>query len=115
MPALSTLSSRLRDRIPHLSCAIIKSGTSRFVVLREEELPTRGAWSNTHVALGSVRLAIVGDCKLGLQPLKDRWEGHLVFNGEVFAPHEILHSLGETFHPGDSDGVALEAVLAITG
>ena len=41
MPALSTLSSRLRDRIPHLSCAIIKSGTSRFVVLREEELPTR--------------------------------------------------------------------------
>ncbi|MGB7836541.1 MAG: hypothetical protein WBL40_00355, partial [Terrimicrobiaceae bacterium] len=22
---------------------------------------------------------------LGLQPLKDRWEGHLVFNGEVFA------------------------------
>ena len=57
----------------------------------------------------------MGDCKLGLQPLKDRWEGHLVFNGEVFAPHEILHSLGETFHPGDSDGVALEAVLAITG
>ena len=41
MPALSTLSSRLRDRIPHLSCAIIKSGTSRFVVLREEELPTQ--------------------------------------------------------------------------
>lgn len=40
MPALSTLSSRLRERIPHLSCAIIKSGTSRFVVLREEELPT---------------------------------------------------------------------------
>lgn len=39
MPALSTLSSRLRTRIPHLSCAIIKSGTSRFVVLREEELP----------------------------------------------------------------------------
>ena len=40
MPALSTLSARLRERIPHLSCAIIKSGTSRFVVLREEELPT---------------------------------------------------------------------------
>ena len=40
MPALSTLSTRLRERIPHLSCAIIKSGTSRFVVLREEELPT---------------------------------------------------------------------------
>ena len=45
MLSLSTLSSRLRTRIPHLSCAIIKSGTSRFVVLREEELPvgrTRG-------------------------------------------------------------------------
>jgi 2-methylaconitate cis-trans-isomerase PrpF len=43
MSALSTLSSRLRKRIPHLSCAIIKSGTSRFVILREEELPTGGA------------------------------------------------------------------------
>jgi asparagine synthase (glutamine-hydrolysing) len=74
-----------------------------------------GAWSNCHVALGSVRLAIVGDCKLGLQPLEDRWGGHLVFNGEVFESREILHSLGETFHPEDSDGVALEAVLAITG
>ena len=48
-----------------------------------------GAWSNTHVALGSVRLAIVGDCKLGLQPLKHRWEGRLVFNGEVFESNEI--------------------------
>ena len=32
-----------------------------------------------------------------------------------FEPKEILHSLGETFHPEDSDGVALEAVLAIKG
>ena len=74
-----------------------------------------GAWSNSHVALGSVRLAIVGDCKLGLQPLQDRWGGRLVFNGEVFEPREVLHSLGETFHHEDSDGVALEAVLAIKG
>jgi hypothetical protein len=72
----------------------------------------RGA---TEISLGAVRLAIVGDCKLGLQPLEDRWGGHLVFNGEVFEPKEILHSLGETFHPEDSDGVALEAVLAIKG
>ena len=74
-----------------------------------------GAWSNSNFALGSVRLAIVGDCKLGLQPLRDRWGGHLVFNGEVFESKEILHSLGETLHPEDSDGVALEAVLAIKG
>jgi asparagine synthase (glutamine-hydrolysing) len=74
-----------------------------------------GAWSNSHVALGSVRLAIVGDCKLGLQPLEDRWGGHLVFNGEVFESRGILHSLGRNLHPEDSDGVALEAVLAIKG
>ena len=47
--------------------------------------------------------------------MRDRWGGHLVFNGEVFESKEILRSLGETFHPEDSDGVALEAVLAIKG
>ncbi len=75
----------------------------------------QGVWGNAHVALGNVRLAIHGDLKLGLQPLQDRWGGHLVFNGEVFEPREILSSLGEPYHPEDSDGVALEAVLARKG
>jgi asparagine synthase (glutamine-hydrolysing) len=74
-----------------------------------------GLWCNDHVALGSVRLAIHGSRKLGLQPLQDRWGGHLVFNGEVMEPEAVLQSLGETPHPGDSDGVALEAMLALRG
>jgi 2-methylaconitate cis-trans-isomerase PrpF len=37
--ALSTLASRLRHRVPHLSCAMIRSGTSRFIVLLKAELP----------------------------------------------------------------------------
>ena len=74
-----------------------------------------GVWGNAHVALGNVRLAIHGDLKLGLQPLRDRWGGHLVFNGEVFEPRETLRELGQAYHPEDSDGVALEAVLALRG
>jgi asparagine synthase (glutamine-hydrolysing) len=74
-----------------------------------------GIWCNDHVALGSVRLAIHGGRKLGLQPLRDRWGGHLVFNGEVMEPDAVLRSLGEDPHPGDSDGVALEAMLALRG
>lgn len=70
-----------------------------------------GVWANEHVALGSVRLAIHGDRRLGLQPLEDRWGGHLVFNGEIFEPAETLRSVGEEYHPEDSDGVALEALL----
>ncbi|MDP4026570.1 asparagine synthase-related protein [Methylobacterium sp. NEAU 140] len=74
-----------------------------------------GVWANARVALGSVRLAIQGDMKLGLQPLEDRWGGHLVFNGEIYQPRRVLEGLGEAFHPEDSDGVALEAVLALQG
>ena len=70
-----------------------------------------GVWANEHVALGSVRLAIHGDRQLGLQPLEDRWGGHLVFNGEIFEPAETLRSVGEQYRPEDSDGVALEALL----
>ncbi len=70
-----------------------------------------GVWANQHVALGSVRLAIHGDRQLGLQPLEDRWGGHLVFNGEIFEPAETLRALGEPYRPEDSDGVALEALL----
>jgi asparagine synthase (glutamine-hydrolysing) len=79
---------------------ILKSLVTRMQSSHRHRGPDgEGAWSNSHVALGSVRLAIVGDCKLGLQPLEDRWGGHLVFNGEVFESREILHSLGETFIP----------------
>ena len=74
-----------------------------------------GIWCNNHVALGSVRLAIHGNRKLGLQPLQDRWGGHLVFNGEIMEPDAVLRSLGEPPHPGESDGVALEAMLALRG
>src|SRR6202035_5620646 len=66
-----------------------------------------GVWSNEHVAIGSVRLAIHGR-KLGIQPLTDRWGGRLVFNGEVMEPDAVLRSLGETPHPEESDGIALE-------
>lgn len=34
---------RLRHAVPHLSCGIIKSGTSRFVVLRDDEIPQGGS------------------------------------------------------------------------
>ncbi|GAB0117958.1 asparagine synthetase B family protein [Acidisoma sp. 7E03] len=74
-----------------------------------------GVWANEHVAIGSVRLAVVGDRRLGLQPLRDRWGGHLVFNGEIYEAEQILHALGERFHPEDSDGVALEALLGLKG
>lgn len=74
-----------------------------------------GVWANEHVALGNVRLAVNGDRTLALQPLQDRWGGHLVFNGEVFEPKKVLDGLGEEFHPADSDGVALEAILALKG
>ena len=72
-------------------------------------------WSNAHVALGSVRLAIHGDSVSGAQPLIDRWGGELVYNGEVFEPEATLRTLGEPYHTHDSDGVALEAVLALKG
>jgi asparagine synthase (glutamine-hydrolysing) len=74
-----------------------------------------GVWCNEHVAIGSVRLAIHGDRKLGIQPLTDRWGGRLVFNGEVMEPDAVLRSLGEAPHPDESDGVALEAILALRG
>ncbi|MFO1067896.1 MAG: asparagine synthase-related protein [Geminicoccaceae bacterium] len=75
----------------------------------------QGVWGNDRVALGNVRLAIHGGLRLGLQPLRDRWGGHLVFNGEVFEPRAVLEALGEPYDPLDSDGVALEAVLAKQG
>lgn len=74
-----------------------------------------GVWGNRHVAMGSVRLAIRGGPVVGLQPLADRWGGHLVFNGELFEPRELLRSLGEEYRPEDSDGVALEALLERKG
>ncbi len=74
-----------------------------------------GVWANNHVALANVRLAIQGSKEEGRQPLKDRWGGHLVFTGEVYEARDIMQRLGEEYHPDDSDGVALGALLARKG
>lgn len=43
IPSPKSAGIRLRHKVPHLSCGIIKSGTSRFVVLRDDELPKSGS------------------------------------------------------------------------
>jgi asparagine synthase (glutamine-hydrolysing) len=69
-----------------------------------------GVWSNEHVAIGSVRLAIHGR-KLGIQPLTDRWGGRLVFNGAGRGAAVAWRDSS----PEESDGIALEAILALRG
>ena len=74
-----------------------------------------GAWSDGRTALGHVRLAIHGDRVLGAQPLVDDTGARLIFNGEIYEPHRVLASLGLSYGSGESDGVALNAVLARRG
>jgi asparagine synthase (glutamine-hydrolysing) len=82
---------------------------------RERGPDGEGVWVDSHVGLGCARLLITGDAIEGAQPLRDRWGGYSVFNGEIYNYKEILQSLGETPAHDASDGAALAAILALKG
>lgn len=73
-----------------------------------------GIYSNTHIAIGSVRLSII-DIKSGQQPLSSEdgkyW---IVFNGEIFNYVELkadLKNLGYSFRTESDTEVLLKAYL----
>ena len=71
-----------------------------------------GAWSNHHVGLSSVRLAVTGGAVGGSQPLRDPTGGISVYNGEIYNAVELASSFGGEEHaPGFSDGRPLLALL----
>jgi asparagine synthase (glutamine-hydrolysing) len=82
---------------------------------RERGPDGEGVWVDSHVGLGCARLLITGDVVEGAQPLRDRWGGYCVFNGEIYNYKEILQSLGEAPAQDVSDGAALAAILARKG
>ena len=72
-------------------------------------------WGNGQVALGMVRLAIVGSELRGQQPIEGESGAKLVFNGELYRPGEVADRLGLSFSDEDCDGAALMRLLEIQG
>lgn len=92
----------------------------RVVQAMCEAQRTRGpdglyTWSNGRVALGMVRLAIVGTQLLGQQPIEGESGARLIFNGELYRPGEVAEHLGMPFSDEQCDGAALLRLLETQG
>lgn len=75
-----------------------------------------GTWSDRHVGIGAVRLAITGGVVGGSQPLRDPHGGISVFNGEIYnAATLATHLDGALWNPGFTDGRALVGLLCSEG
>ena len=72
-------------------------------------------WTDGRVALGMVRLSIVGSAKRGRQPIHSETGSRLIFNGELYDPDRVMSSLGETLQGDESDGAALLKLLERRG
>jgi asparagine synthase (glutamine-hydrolysing) len=74
-----------------------------------------GVWADDHVALGHVRLSIVGSARRGHEPLVGPDGQVLIMNGELFSPGPVMAALGLPFAPDDTDASALSALLRAEG